>query len=98
MRFSDLSVRTKLWAVMVGMMVALLALAYGVQSYLGEVHSETARVVNFSEERITLVLRWKGMAELTAERVVVASISNDEELLKRMDGLIQNGIASNNQA
>lgn len=98
MSFKQISVAQKLWAVVLGLLALMGGLAYGLQAYLGHVDAEAARVVNFSEQRITLVLRWKGMIELTGDRVVNAAMTSDEILAKRIGEQIKAGVDASSEA
>ena len=70
MNFNNMPVGRKLWAIILGLMLAMLALTFGLVTYLSHVEAETARIVQANEDRISLALRWKGMTELAVERVV----------------------------
>ena len=92
MNFNNMPVGRKLWAIIIGLMVAMLALTFGLVSYVSRVEADTARIVQANEDRISLALRWKGMTELAVERVVIGAVSSDEKLSARMQSQVKAGI------
>ncbi len=92
MNFNNMPVGRKLWAIILGLMLAMLALTFGLVTYLSHVEAETARIVQANEDRIFLALRWKGMTELAVERVVIGTVSSDERLSARMQAQVKTGI------
>jgi methyl-accepting chemotaxis protein len=92
MNFNNMPVGRKLWAIILGLMLAMLALTFGLVTYLSHVEAETARIVQANEDRISLALRWKGMTELAVERVVIGTVSSDERLSARMQAQVKTGI------
>ncbi len=94
MRFNDLSVRVKLWTILIGSMLAILGLAIGMQIYTASTAADTARVVQFNEERIALALRWKGLTEATSIRVRMASTVADDAMSSELMGQVKAGIGA----
>ena len=98
MQLNNVSVRVKLWGVVLGLLVSMGALAWGLQAYLGGVAADTARLVNFNDERIMLVLRWMGGSQRTGDKVIAAAITSDDALVQRMNEEIKAGIGASTAA
>jgi len=64
MNLNHLPVARKLWALVLGLMISMLALLAGLLSYSMHIDDDAARVVHFNEERIGLALRWKSLNHL----------------------------------
>jgi hypothetical protein len=77
MNFNNISVGSKLWAIVLGLMVSMLGLAAAIQFYITQIAMESARLVQSAEERIVLATR-RGMTELTTERVLLSMTVPDE--------------------
>ncbi len=92
MNLNHLPVARKLWALVLGLMISMLALLAGLLSYSMHIDDDAARVVHFNEERIGLALRWKSLSSLAVDRVVNALSSNDEELTERLVKQSKEGI------
>ncbi|RYF27345.1 MAG: HAMP domain-containing protein [Comamonadaceae bacterium] len=92
MHFNNLPVGRKLWTILIGLMAAMLLLTWGLVVYLSRVDAQTARIVQSNEDRISLALRWKGMTELSVERVVVSALATDQALSDRMLTQVKAGI------
>ncbi|RYF27832.1 MAG: HAMP domain-containing protein [Comamonadaceae bacterium] len=92
MHFNNLPVGRKLWTILIGLMVAMLLLTWALVLYVSRVDAQTARDVQANEDRISLALRWKGMTELSVERVVVSALATDQALSDRMLKQVKAGI------
>ena len=84
MRFDHLSVRQKLWALVVGLILALSVLMGVLLSHMLTLTDETARNVAFSEQRITLAVRWRGLVAQDADRAVYQLGTTDAQLAARL--------------
>ena len=94
MHFNNISVRGKLWLILLGLLGSILTLAIVVQIHTANIASEAVRVVQFNEERISLALRWRGLSELAAQRVVLAATVQEEAISKDLTDKVKQGIAS----
>ncbi len=84
MFFNHLSVGRKLWALVLGLTLALLVLMGGLLSHLLSLGDQAANDVQFSERRINLAVRWRGMVALDAHRAVIQMGTSDTALAERM--------------
>ncbi|MBS0507927.1 MAG: HAMP domain-containing protein, partial [Proteobacteria bacterium] len=84
MNLHHLPVARKLWALVLGLTISMLALLAGLMSYSMEVDDKAASIVQYNEDRISLALRWKGLSALAVDRVVNSLASNDEALTERL--------------
>ncbi|WP_120966461.1 methyl-accepting chemotaxis protein [Comamonas sp. lk] len=91
MHLNNVRMGRKLWSIILGLMLAMLALGIGLLLYVSKVDADVAQDVQFNEERIVLALRWKSMTELRVERALVAAISSDETLKAQLQQLVQTG-------
>ena len=96
MNFNNMPVARKLWAIILGLMLALLGLTFGLLTYIQTVEARVAQEVQFSEDRITLALRWNSLSQLSIERAVVSAVSSDDFLVDQMRKLLTEGIAAIN--
>ncbi len=92
MHFNNLSVARKLWAIILGLILSLLALGTGLYVMTVQLNAQTAQAVQAKEDRISLALRWKGMTELAVERVVIGSITTDELLSQRLQPQLKTSV------
>ncbi|WP_305807171.1 hypothetical protein, partial [Stenotrophomonas sp. YIM B06876] len=92
MNFNHMPVARKLWAIILGLMLAMLALAFGLLYNMAQVNAEVERNVQYNEDRIILALRWKGLSQLSVERAIVSAISSDDYLADQMAQLMKEGI------
>ena len=84
MFFKHFSVGRKLWALVLGLTLALLVLMGGLLSHLLDLNDEAAHAAQLSEERITLAVRWRGMVALDVHRIVVQMGTSDTALAERL--------------
>jgi methyl-accepting chemotaxis protein len=92
MHFNNLSVARKLWTIILGLILSLLALGTGLYVMTVQLNAQTAQAVQAKEDRISLALRWKGMTELAVERVVIGSITTDELLSQRLQPQLKTSV------
>jgi methyl-accepting chemotaxis protein len=92
MHFNNLSVASKLWTIILGLVLSLLALGTGLYVMTVQLHAQAAQDVQAKEDRISMALRWKGMTELAVERVVIGSITTDELLSQRLQPQLKTAI------
>ena len=92
MNLNNVRMASKLWTVLLGLMLAMLALGLGVVVYLANIDADVNRSVQFNEDRISMALRWRGITALSAERAVVATVSSDDALVEQMQQLVKSGI------
>ncbi|MBS0302562.1 MAG: HAMP domain-containing protein, partial [Proteobacteria bacterium] len=84
MNLHHLPVARKLWALVLGLTLALLLLMAGLVAHLTTLDDEAANAVQFSEDRITHALRWRGMVALDAHRAIIQMGTSDAALAERM--------------
>ena len=84
MFFKHFSVGRKLWALVLGLTLALLVLMGGLLSHLLDLNDEATHTAQLSEERITLAVRWRGMVALDVHRIVVQMGTSDAALAERL--------------
>ena len=84
MFFKHFSVGRKLWALVLGLTLALLVLMGGLLSHLLDLNDEAEHTAQLSEERITLAVRWRGMVALDVHRIVVQMGTSDAALAERL--------------
>ena len=84
MFFNHFSVGRKLWALVLGLTLALLVLMGGLLSHLLDLNDEATHTAQLSEERITLAVRWRGMVALDVHRIVVQMGTSDAALAERL--------------
>ncbi len=97
MHFNNLSVVRKLWGLVLGLMVTMLLLLGGTVGYLVHLGNESDRIVQETEHKLTLALRWQGQSALAVERGVLGVRVTDEALSERLRQQTQEGIRAVNE-
>ncbi|NMM84972.1 methyl-accepting chemotaxis protein [Rhodococcus sp. SRB_17] len=92
MNLNNVRMGRKLWSILLGLTLAMLALGLGLVVYLGQIKDTVAENVQFNEERITLALRWQGMTSLNVERAIIAAVSSDDTTTAQLQQLVKAGI------
>ncbi len=93
MKFSDLRVSTKLWSVILGLLVATLAVSIWSQVSASRAVDTAMASVNAYEQKITTAVRWRGATETTTVMVLGSAVTTDPILAKSYDGQIKDSIA-----
>ena len=97
MNFNHVSVGGKLWAIVVGQLVLMAALAFGMQSHMTGIQANAARVVQSSEDRGAMALRWKAMVGVTAECLLASSVTTDEPLAASLQAKVKDGVQASTE-
>lgn len=84
MWFNHLTVKTKLWVTIVGLMAALAMLGISLVSYTEGVVKNADRQVNLSNERIFSAMRWKALSQFAVDNLMNAMQTSDEALNARL--------------
>ena len=85
MNFKHLSVGRKLWALVLGLIVAIVAVLGGLLLYLQDLNEESLQDLERTQNRTALSIRWRGMVALDANRAVVQMGTTDQALAERME-------------
>jgi len=93
MKFNDIKVGTKLWLIILGIEVVILAIAAGAQMNSARVMDSALRDVRLAEDVISTVLRWRGATETATTMVMGSAITTDASLQSRYDGRVKQLIA-----
>ncbi|MEG2045770.1 MAG: HAMP domain-containing protein, partial [Comamonas sp.] len=84
MKFQNLSVAQKIWALLALVMAALLCLG-GVLIYaLGKSDETTRQQVIDYDQRIRLAEKWSGITELAVSSVTAAALSTEPDMIKML--------------
>ncbi len=78
MQFQNLSVSKKIWALMLLVMGALLAAGLGMQTYMLSLESSLRQQLQSVEERIRVVVQWRGAVETSVSFLVAANMAQDQ--------------------
>jgi len=93
MKFNDLSVSHRLWASLLGLLVAMLVVAVWTQNRTSRITEDAMTSISADEQKIVTVVRWRGAIESTTNMIVGGAISNDKELVALYDSKIQTMVA-----
>ncbi|WP_394790150.1 methyl-accepting chemotaxis protein [Rhodoferax sp.] len=85
MKFNDMRVATKLWATILGLLLAMLLVTVWVQARSRQVNQATDELVGRSEEAITTAVTWRGMANMAVNMNMFSLVTTDEALSKDFD-------------
>ncbi len=89
MKFSDLRVSTKLWSVILGLLVAMLAVSIWSQVDANRAVDAAMTSVNAYEQKITTAVRWRGATETATTMVLGGAVTSDPVLAKSYDGQVK---------
>ena len=92
MHLNHLPVARRLWALVLGLTASLLLLSGGLMAYMMHLDDDALHIVQANEDRISLILRWKGLTALAADQSVGALSSADEHLSARLQQKVREGI------
>jgi methyl-accepting chemotaxis protein len=92
MKLNDLRVSHKLWGTILGLLLLMLCVAAWTQLRAARVMDEAMTHVEDYEDRITTVVRWKGMTEATANMLVASAITTDTALAQSYDAQVKTAI------
>src|SRR6218665_1176109 len=85
MKFNDLRVAYKLWAVILGLLVLMLASAIWTQVRSRAATDVTEELVAKYEDTITTAVRWRGLAEVAVTMSMGSLVTTDLDLKKDFD-------------
>ncbi len=85
MNFNNLSVRRKLWALILGLIIALVVVLGSLLTYLQNLNASVSQELALMQKRATLSTQWHGMVSLDATRLVVQMGTSDEAMSQLMD-------------
>jgi len=84
MNLNHLPVGRKLWALVLGLLLALVLLAAALLQHMMKLDDEAATSVQWADKRIALAERWRGLVALDAQAIVVQMGTSDAALAERM--------------
>ena len=93
MKWNDIGVGRRLWLVVLGLLVAMLAIAAWAQVRSANVMDGALRAVQAYEGRISDAIRWRGLTETATNMVEGSALTSDAELVKLYDGRVKGLIA-----
>ncbi|SDP58578.1 Methyl-accepting chemotaxis protein [Rhodoferax sp. OV413] len=89
MKFNDLRVATKLWAVILGLLVAMLVVSVATQRYGASANAAAQAAIEKAQNRIVQATRWRGNVETAVTMSVGSAITTDAALATLFDGKVQ---------
>ncbi|GHC73242.1 methyl-accepting chemotaxis protein I [Pseudorhodoferax aquiterrae] len=93
MKWNDIGVGRRLWLVVLGLLVAMLAIAAWAQVNSANVMDNALRSVLAYEGRISDAIRWRGMTETATTMVEGNALTADPAIAKLYDGRVKGLIA-----
>jgi methyl-accepting chemotaxis protein len=93
MKWNDIGVGRRLWLVVLGLLVAMLAIAAWAQINSANVMDSALRSVMAYEGRISDAIRWRGMTETATTMVEGNALTADPAIAKLYDGRVKALIA-----
>jgi methyl-accepting chemotaxis protein len=85
MKWNDIGVGRRLWLVVLGLLVAMLAIAAWAQLNSANIMDTALRTVQAYEGRISDAIRWRGLTANATTMVEGISVTNDAALAKMYD-------------
>ncbi|WP_225975911.1 methyl-accepting chemotaxis protein, partial [Paracidovorax avenae] len=92
--FPNFTVKRKLWFIVLGLLGSMLALLVGVLAYVTRVEERTTENLQTIGKRVALAERWKGMTQLTVERLELGSLVADPALTTRLNDRVKSMLTS----
>ncbi len=92
--FLNLTVGRKLWLIVLGLLGSMLLLLLAGVWNTVHVDARTAATIHVIESRISLAYRWRGMVELTTERLEVGNTVASEVLASRLKDRAKSELAA----
>ena len=89
MKFNNLRVSHRLWASLLGLLLAMLVVALWTQNRTGRITEEAMTSISAYEDKITTAVRWRGAVESTTNMIVGGAITTDPVLTALYDSKIQ---------
>ncbi|WP_326533158.1 methyl-accepting chemotaxis protein [Pseudorhodoferax sp.] len=93
MKWNDIGVGRRLWLVVLGLLLAMLAIAAWAQLNSANVMDKALRTVQAYESRISDAIRWRGLTETATTMVEGTAVSSDAVLAKTYDARVKGLIA-----
>ncbi len=93
MKLNDMAVARKLWLIILGLLLAMLAISVWTQMQSAKATDETIGAIEDAEAKIALATRWRGMSEAATTLVVGATITVDATLAQMYDLKVKELIA-----
>ncbi|RJG05945.1 HAMP domain-containing protein [Noviherbaspirillum cavernae] len=93
MSLNDIKVSRKLWATIVVLLAAMLAVSFFTSRYSRHVQEEAMTQVERHDNLITVATKWKAMAETNSLRAVAAGLSADQVATDFFNAELKKGIA-----
>ncbi|MBP8141434.1 MAG: HAMP domain-containing protein, partial [Acidovorax sp.] len=88
MKFNDLRVAHKMWSVILGLLLLMLAAAVCTQLYSRSVTDKTEALVEKYERAITTAVSWRGLAELAVTMSMASFVTTDTKLKEDFDARV----------
>ncbi|MBT9506149.1 methyl-accepting chemotaxis protein [Rhodoferax sp.] len=85
MKFNDLRVAHKLWAVILGLLLLMFTVAVWSQFRTRQATDEAERMVQKYEQAITTAVSWRGLAEVAVTMAMASLVSTDAAQVKDFD-------------
>ena len=89
MKFNDLRVSHRLWASLLGLLLAMLVVAVWTQNRTSRITEEAMTSILVYEDKISTTVRWRGATENTTNLIMGSAITTDPALVKLYDAQIQ---------
>jgi methyl-accepting chemotaxis protein len=93
MKFNDMRVSHKLWAVILGLLVAMLAISLWAQFSARSAADAAMAQVGAFENKITTAVRWRGATETATTMVLGSAVTTDAVLGASYDAQVKDIIA-----
>jgi nitrate/nitrite-specific signal transduction histidine kinase len=93
MKFNDMRVSHKLWAVILGLLVAMLAISLWAQFSARSAADAALAQVGAFENKITTAVRWRGATETATTMVLGSAVTTDAVLGASYDAQVKDIIA-----
>ncbi|MDR0227153.1 MAG: methyl-accepting chemotaxis protein [Burkholderiaceae bacterium] len=92
MNLNQFTVAQKLWALVLGLLVGMLAVNGGILVYLHGVNEKINTDVMTAQQGATLAREWRHLTQMSVERSIVSAMSPDETLAAQQRALMMQGI------
>ena len=97
MKLDNMGVTRKLWLVILGLLIAMLAISVWSQMRSAKATDEAISAIEAFEANITMATRWRGMTETATTMVVGSAVTTDAALAQNYDTKVKDLIAQISQ-
>ena len=91
MRLQNISLAVKLWTLVIGITLALVAVGFASQRHAGQVNQRVSERLARATEMISLVIEWRARGQINTEGVLAVAMSDDDRVADFFNQRVKEG-------